>query len=157
MAMIAKSLRLVLIGGFLMATAFGIAAPFLLHFVYGGKFDGAAFPLRILLPGVVLVSGTEVLHSGLQSINKGSYASWAQLAGFFVTVIGLELSLRTFGIVGAAVTSTASYLACFITALVLLARTKQIDVVQTISSRAFAADVALYCARMRSMLAGASK
>jgi len=140
LTLVAKSLRLVLVCGGLFALALFWSAPFLIRSVYGASFAGAVLPLRILLPGVVLMAATGIINCGLQAVNRPTMASYAQICGLVVTLIGLKMTLKPLGIVGASLTSTASYTVCFLVALLLLGKEQDFMISQVVSFRAFVAD-----------------
>jgi antigen flippase len=138
--LIARSLRFVFWAGALGSATFFVLCPFLLHIVYGAKFDGAVTSLRLLLPGVVAVAATKIVDSGLQSVNKPQKASYAQLLGLTVTLLGLWLTLRRWGINGAAITSTLSYGSTFLLSLFFLSREPEFSVRQAFSLPLFIGD-----------------
>jgi O-antigen/teichoic acid export membrane protein len=111
--LVTRVLRLVLLAGLLVVLPLGLAAPVLLSVVYGSDFAAATDPLRLLLPGMILVLGTEVVDSGLQAAGRPLAASAGQLLGLGVTVVGLLLTLEPYGAEGAAATTTCAYLATF--------------------------------------------
>ena len=86
------------------------AGPFLIHALYGGRFDGAALPLRLLLPGIVAFAGAGTFASFLTfqlgrpllvaAVNAGMIA--AQVAACLVLV-------PRYGMAGAAAASTLTY------------------------------------------------
>jgi O-antigen/teichoic acid export membrane protein len=96
--------------------------------------------LRLLLPGVVAVAATKIVDSGLQSVNKPQKASYAQLLGLTVTLLGLWLTLRRWGINGAAITSTLSYGSTFLLSLFFLSREPEFSVRQAFSLPLFIGD-----------------
>lgn len=106
---IERGVRVTLFGGATTVVVLGLAAPFLVPFVYGEEFAPAVTPLLLLLPGVVLWAGQTLLGSGLQSVNRPGTASIIQLCAMVVTVLGLLVTLPRVGIAGAALTSTTAY------------------------------------------------
>lgn len=119
---VARGLRLSLIGGSLCAIPLAVMAPWLVTFVYGSEFADSVQPLWLLLPGIVLWSGTSILGAGLQAGGLPGRASLAQVAGMIVTVIGLAVALPRFGIEGAAGVSSLAYAATFAFTLFMLLR-----------------------------------
>ncbi len=139
--LIARSLRFVFWTGLLGSAVFFVLCPVLLHVVYGPRFDGAVPSLRLLLPGVVAVAATKIVDSGLQSVNKPQKASYAQLLGLSVTLIGLWLTLRTWGIEGAALTSTLSYASTFLLSLYFLSHEQAFPLRQAFSLPMYVGDI----------------
>lgn len=116
---IVHSLHATLAVGTCIALGIGAAADVGIRLVYGAEFAGAALPLRILLPGCVLLAAGGVLRAGLYALNRPLAAGMTQLAGMAVTVVGLLLFLREGGIAAAAIVTTASYGVSFVSALVV--------------------------------------
>jgi O-antigen/teichoic acid export membrane protein len=90
----------------------------LLGLVYGDQFADAAEPLILILPGAVLFAGSSILAAGVFAAGRPFTATFAQILGMVVTVIGLFVFLRTGGITAAALVSTASYATVFLATLV---------------------------------------
>lgn len=140
--LIGRTLRLVLVAGAAFAALLTTVAPALVSAVYGDAFAGSVVPLRLLLPGVVLMAGASIVSGGLQALNRPGRASYAQLAGLVVTVAGLWLTLPRLGIVGAALTSATAYAVAFGVALWFLGREEGVSVRSLLAPRAVAADLA---------------
>jgi O-antigen/teichoic acid export membrane protein len=85
----------------------------LIGLVYGDSFRDAAEPLLLLLPGVVLFAGSSILAAGIAAAGRPFTATFAQLLGMAVTVVGLFVFLRSGGITAAALVSTVSYATVF--------------------------------------------
>jgi O-antigen/teichoic acid export membrane protein len=99
------------------AILLGALADLLIPLVYGSDFTGSALPLRILLPGAVLLAANSVVWSGLLAINRPFTAAAAEFVGLVVTVVGLLIFLPGNGIVAAAVVSSVSYSVTFFVSL----------------------------------------
>jgi O-antigen/teichoic acid export membrane protein len=106
-----------LVAGVLAAVLALFARP-LIGLVYGDSFRDAAEPLLLLLPGVVLFAGSSILAAGVYAAGRPFTATFAQLLGMAVTVVGLLVFLRTGGITAAAIVSTVSYATVFMAMLV---------------------------------------
>nr|MBA3262000.1 polysaccharide biosynthesis protein [Thermoleophilaceae bacterium] len=102
----------------LLAAVLGLLAEPLLELVYGDSFSDAAEPLLLLLPGAVLFAGSSILAAGVYAAGRPFTATFAQLLGMAVTVVGLFVFLRTGGITAAALVSTASYATVFVAMLI---------------------------------------
>jgi len=77
---------------------------------YTTEFLPALYPLWALLPGAVCLSLSKIIFSDLGGRGKPYYGAFASLVSLFVT-LGLDLLLiPRWGIMGAAVASSASYL-----------------------------------------------
>ncbi len=102
----------------LLALVLALFARPLLGFVYGDDFRDAAEPLLLILPGAVLFAGSSILGAGIYAAGRPFTATFAQLLGMVVTVVGLFAFLRTGGITAAALVSTAAYATVFVASLV---------------------------------------
>ncbi len=93
-----------------MAVVLAIVGPELMALVYGEEFRDSAGPLRLLLPGLVAWTCGNIASGALGGLGRPGRTSIAQGVGVVVTVVGLVLTLPRYGIDGAALTSTLSYL-----------------------------------------------
>ena len=117
----ARVTRLVLVGAASAAVALALIAQPLFVTIYGSEFDESLIPLLILLPGSVAWSAYRIVASGLQGLNRPGQTSRAQLYATVVTLVGLALTLRPWGIRGAALTSSIAYTTAFVACLRYLA------------------------------------
>jgi O-antigen/teichoic acid export membrane protein len=106
----------------LVAGLLAVVARPLLGLVYGDDFRDAAEPLLLLLPGAVLFAGSSILAAGVLAAGRPFTATFAQLIGMAVTVVGLFVFLPTGGITAAALVSTASYGTVFLALLIAYVR-----------------------------------
>jgi O-antigen/teichoic acid export membrane protein len=90
----------------------------LIEAVYGERFGDASEPLRLLLPGAVLFSGSAILSAGIYAAGRPFTATACQLIGVAVTVIGLLVFLPIGGVTAAALVSTGAYATVFVSTLV---------------------------------------
>ena len=105
-----------------LAAVLALFARPLIGLVYGDSFRDAAEPLLLLLPGVVLFAGSSILAAGVYAAGRPFTATFAQLLGMAVTVVGLFVFLRSGGITAAAIVSTASYATVFVAMLIAYKR-----------------------------------
>jgi len=125
----------------MVALALGLAAPMLITLVYGEDFRESATVVRLLLPGLVLWTASGIVAGGLNARDLPGKASFAQIIGLIVTVFGLLIALRPFGINGAALVSTASYTTVFVLATLFYVRSTNQSVATFLSPRSLARDV----------------
>jgi O-antigen/teichoic acid export membrane protein len=102
----------------LLALVLAVFARPLIGLVYGDSFRDAAEPLLLLLPGVVLFAGSSILAAGVYAAGRPFTATFAQLLGMAVTIVGLFVFLRSGGITAAAIVSTVSYATVFVAMLI---------------------------------------
>jgi antigen flippase len=149
MALVERTVRLVLASASASALAMAVFCPWLIRVVYGDKFAGSVTPLRLLLPGVVVWCGSYILVGGLQAADRPTRASQAQLLGLAATVIGLALTLPTLGIKGAAITSTVSCTVVFLSALFFLGRLPFFSIRRVLSARQLSGDLSWVLGQLR--------
>jgi O-antigen/teichoic acid export membrane protein len=106
----------------IIAVGLAVFARPLLGLVYGDRFRDAAEPLLLLLPGAVLFAGSAILGAGVYAAGRPFTATFAQLVGMVVTIVGLVAFLGTGGITAAALVSTASYSTVFVAMLIAYQR-----------------------------------
>lgn len=148
--LVARMLRLTVLIGVLIGVPLFVAAPLLLRLVYGPDFVDAAPALRILVPGAVAAMGSRVVERGLQAANRPFAAGVGQLVALVVTIVGLLLTLRTYGIEGAAATTSVAYATAFVIGLRYLRQDEHFSLSEVCSVRGLRADVARVTNRLSS-------
>ena len=94
--------------------------------VYGEPFLDSVGPLRILLVGTTFAALSKVIGVLLFSRGRVTYNVFAVAVGVAVTVLFDVLLIPLYGIVGASIATTISYLSIFVVLFVLLR--KELDV-----------------------------
>jgi O-antigen/teichoic acid export membrane protein len=130
------SLHLTLAIGGVLGLLLYLAAGFVVPAVYGDPFSDAVEPLRILLPGCVLLPAASMLTAGLYARNRPFTAAVPHLVGSVITVAGLTLFLATGGIRAAAIITSIAYGVVFLTALVLYRHAAELSWGAFVPSRA---------------------
>jgi len=102
------------------ALAVAIATPTILPILYGRRFEPSVGPTLILLPGTVAWALTLIATQIGNGINKPQYASIAQITGVVITITGLLIMVPRYGVAGAAIVSTVTYVTRLTILLVLL-------------------------------------
>jgi O-antigen/teichoic acid export membrane protein len=88
----------------------GLAAPFVIPLLFGEDFDGAARPLALLLPGIVLYAPVTVLVVYLSVRHSRPHLSLAvSVVAAVVTAALAFLLIPEYGVEGAAIASAAGY------------------------------------------------
>ena len=159
MRLVERTTRVVLAAASLCAVSLAVLAPWLVSLVYGEAYAASVEPLRLLLPGCVLLGTSQLLAGGLRAIGRPGASSAANLAGLVVTIPGLVLALPRYGISGAAVTSSAAYATVFLTSLILLSRASPFRARAVLDVAALGGDVRWVLKQVRERLgqAGASR
>jgi O-antigen/teichoic acid export membrane protein len=119
---VVQSLAGALLVALAMATVVAVFAPQLVRLLYGGEFEGAVTPLRLMLPGSVLYAGTFVVMSGLYAKDRPLTAGLTQLVSVVVTGVGLLLFLESGGTDAAALVTSVAYGIGFVLALAVYRR-----------------------------------
>jgi O-antigen/teichoic acid export membrane protein len=86
-----------------------IGAPWLMSFLYGGEFAGAATALRFLLPGIVILAASRVLANDIAARGRPLVNSYLGIAMLVVNLTFNLILIPRMGINGAALASTISY------------------------------------------------
>ncbi len=89
--------------------ALGAAAPFIIPAVFGADFAAASTPLRILLPGVLLLSAGKTVVPYITNHNRPWTGTWISLTSVGSTLLLNLLLIPRLGIIGSALASTAAY------------------------------------------------
>jgi O-antigen/teichoic acid export membrane protein len=94
------------------AAVVGLAGPFLIPLLFGEDFSGAATPLALLLPGVVVYGPVTILVVYL-SVRRGRprLSLAVSVVAMIVTIAAAFALIPPFGASGAAVASTIGYAA----------------------------------------------
>lgn len=97
----------------------------LIQLVFSARFVRAYYPLLLLLPGAVLMGGTQVLLNEMVGRGLPHYSSMIIGCGLLFTV-ALDIALiPRYGIVGAAIASSVAYSVTFVLALLSSARMRR--------------------------------
>lgn len=99
-------LPIMIITSFLIA----IVAPILIQIVYGTEFVEAGNVLRLLLPGVIAITISKVLHPDLAGRGHPLYALRVFVLSLIINVVLNFILIPGYGINGAALASTISYM-----------------------------------------------
>ena len=99
------TLGIAVIGALMMA----LLGPLLIRIIYTDAFMDAYLPMLALLPGVVLLGSARVLTNDIAGRGYPQYNSISSAVALILTVALDFLLIPRFGIMGAALASTASY------------------------------------------------
>jgi O-antigen/teichoic acid export membrane protein len=91
-----------------LAVVIGALAPVAIPLLFGGAFRGAIVPLWILLPGQIAFDVGGTVSQKVMADNRPATVSSALVVAGVVTVVGLAVTVRPWGIVGAAVVTSLS-------------------------------------------------
>ncbi|MBC5798927.1 MAG: hypothetical protein GIW94_02960 [Candidatus Eremiobacteraeota bacterium] len=113
-ALTAKVIRLLLAGQALAATVVFLVGPAAIHVFYGPRFDGAGLLLRIVLARTVVysVDGVVSYFISVRAGRPGTQFAF-ELGTLVLCAVSTSLAVGRFGLVGAAVAATATFLIAF--------------------------------------------
>jgi len=99
-----------------------LISEFLINFLYSSDYSGAILSFRILLVGVLAVSGWHVLANDLSARGKPMLNTWAIGISVFLNIFLNILWIPKWGINGAALATTISYLVMFVVTIIFYTR-----------------------------------
>lgn len=123
------------------AVALALLGRFFIRIVYTAEFLGAYLPMLVLLPGVALLGGGKVLTNEIAGRGYPHYNSANAALALVLTLILDLVLIPRYGIVGAALASTVSYSAIFVTAVLfywIVSRDDTTEAVVTAAHTSFA-------------------
>jgi O-antigen/teichoic acid export membrane protein len=100
----------------------------LVHLLFGSAFLDAIIPLKILCLGVVFIAIKRIFLSYNRAYNELKYNAWGQWSGVAVTVLLDIILIPDFGIIGAAIASTISYIISFLVVLMLFLKSQEVSI-----------------------------
>ncbi|MFQ5770037.1 MAG: lipopolysaccharide biosynthesis protein [bacterium] len=104
-------IRHTLIIGLLLALILALTVPWLLPLIYGVEYRDSVLPLLIMLPGMIAVmAGTGFSSYVTFQLGKPQITSLVAWCNLAVTLPMMFLMIRSFGVLGAAWTTTISYM-----------------------------------------------
>ncbi|MBD2845941.1 polysaccharide biosynthesis C-terminal domain-containing protein, partial [Paenibacillus sp. IB182496] len=105
----AKLLRVMLPVLIAVCLGLGVFAPLAVDLLYGADFDGSAQVIRLLLPGIVVMTFFKILNADLAGRGKPLFALGAYILPLVLNVVLNLIFIPQYGIEGTALTSTISY------------------------------------------------
>ena len=94
------------------AIAMAISAGFIINLFYGNKFSSSVVPLLVLLPGIIAIAIHKVIIFSLMGKGYPHYMSYSGIISIVSTIVLDIILIPKFGISGAALASTLSYMIC---------------------------------------------
>ena len=102
---------------FLMCIVMALVTPVAFTFVYGVSFADALPATYVLIAAAFFLGTSRLLEAGLLGLGHPISSAIAEATGLLITLVGLLILLKPFGILGAAIVSLVAY---FITCTVLI-------------------------------------
>lgn len=127
----AKVARNVMFLAFIGSIFLVVVGKYLIHLLYGSAFLPAYQPFLILLPGIIVLSGSKILATYISGKGKPHICT---IISIFALLLNISLNIYIiplWGIRGAALTSTIAYsvhFILFLTAFTVLSKEKVMDV-----------------------------
>lgn len=119
---IGELFRLGLLVSIVGAAALGLAGDLLVPLVYGGEYAPAVTSLRILLIGIVAAGARQVLADCLRGAGRPGAGTVAEIASWVIAIPGLVVLVPTFGVQGAAMAVSLSYVGALLVVLIFTVR-----------------------------------
>jgi O-antigen/teichoic acid export membrane protein len=111
-----------------LAILLALSADLVVPLLFGREFQGSVFALRLLLPGIVFSSASKLLATLVVQRGYQHFNLYATIVGAVVTVFLALLLIPMWGIEGAALASTISYLAILLVVLATIRYKLQLPV-----------------------------
>lgn len=106
-----------MITGILITIFFILFSKYIVRFLYGSDFMSAVVPLQIYLVGTGIYIGTMILTKYFAGANQIIINTYIQLFSAAIGLITAFLLVKDYGIIGAAISSSLSYIATYALAL----------------------------------------
>jgi len=106
-----------MITGLVMTIVFILLSKFIVRFLYGSQFLEAVIPLQIYLVGTGIYIGTMILTKYFAGAKQIIINSYIQLFSAIIGLITALLLIKDYGIIGAAISSSLSYIASYLLAI----------------------------------------
>lgn len=90
-----------------------VTSPFIVPTLFGPGYQHVSQLLLVLAPGAVVVAVNQVLGDVLRGLGRPGVVALCELIGVVSTVVGLTLLVPRIGVMGAALTSTVTYILVF--------------------------------------------
>jgi len=133
------------------AVALAIVSPLLVPALFGAAFEKAVGPLLWLLPGSVALSGAKILSVYVFSRGRPDINSWISVATLVITLAADFALIPFFGINGAALAATLTYIANLVLTTLAYRRLSGRPIAEALLPRF--ADQALYVDALRGTVA----
>lgn len=106
-----------MITGIIITIIFIAFAKYIVYYLYGNSFMDAVVPLQIYLAGTGIYIGTMILTKYFAGAKQIILNSYIQLFSAAIGLITAFIFIKEYGIVGAAISSSLSYIASYLLAL----------------------------------------
>lgn len=99
-----------------------VAGPFVVPVLFGAGYGSVTVLLLILAPGAAVVVVNQVLGDILRGLGRPGAVAVCEWFGIVATIVGLFLLVPRVGVMGAAVTSTVTYVVVFLMLLYFVSK-----------------------------------
>ncbi|WP_144560130.1 flippase [Shouchella miscanthi] len=125
-------MRFILPALFIFCIAFAVFSDPLIRLLYGEVYAPAALIIQLLLPGVFFMVIVKVLHSDLAGRGYPMYAIWVTTGPLIINILLNFLFIPRYGIEGAAITSSITYLISGILFIIVYVRRENLKIADVI-------------------------
>ena len=115
-----------MLSGLVIAALFIMLSKYIVQFLYGNAFLPAVVPLQIYLVGTGIYVGTMILTKYFVGTKEIIINTYIQLFSAAIGLITALLLVKSYGIIGAAISSSLSYIASYLLALYFFKDFKQL-------------------------------
>ena len=115
-----------MLSGLVIAALFILLSKYIVQFLYGNAFLPAVVPLQIYLVGTGIYVGTMILTKYFVGTKEIIINTYIQLFSAAIGLITALLLVKSYGIIGAAISSSLSYIASYLLALYFFKDFKQL-------------------------------
>lgn len=106
-----------MVTGIAITVVFIFLSEYIIRILYGAEFLPATVPMQIYLAGTGIYIGTMILTKYFVGTKQVIYNSYIQLFSAAIGLVTALLFVKEYGIIGAAISSTLSYLASYLLAV----------------------------------------
>ena len=129
---IIKTLRILLFAIIIFSTLIYIISDYIISYLFIDEFIAAIIPLKILLPGMACLALGKIMSSYLAGKGKPGLQSYAIFLALMIAIIANFILIPSYGIIGAAIATTLSFIVYFLLMCYLLKKYTNISIVYVI-------------------------
>lgn len=104
-----------------------LLAPFMIPLIYGANFSGSLFSFQLLLIGIVFSGLTKVTSMFIVVLGKFNWNVWSVALGALVTIVLDCLLIPIYGIEGASIATSLSYISIFLVLFFFIRRSNDLN------------------------------
>jgi O-antigen/teichoic acid export membrane protein len=130
--LIIKTLRILLFFIIVFVIILFFISDYVIAFLFIDEFSAALIPLKILLPGMAFLALGKIMSSYLAGKGKPGLQSYAIFIALLIAILTNLILIPLYGIIGAAIATTSSFLIYFLLMCYLLKKYTNISIINII-------------------------